>query len=133
MKITGVIVAVIMALAVFTVADASARSDDMKGDKMDRGMMSEKMAGHHMMTTEMMGMFKETLAIVRDMNHTPTAEQKKRLDEMIGRMDEMIKQHDEYMKNACDWKKKKMDRMKERKKDRMMNNPCAAKSPDASE
>lgn len=122
MKIKGIIAVLALALTMMMSTDAAARS----GDKMDKGMMYDKMAGHHEMTTEVMGMFKETLVILKDMNHTPTAAQKKRLEEMITRMDEVIKKHEEHMKNACDWKQKKMDRKKDGMKDGMMKNPCGA-------
>lgn len=124
MRITGIIAVLALAVTMMMATDAVARG----GDKMDNGMMHDKMVGHHEMTTEVMGMFKETLVILKDMNHTPTAAQKKRLEEMITRMDEVIKTHEERMKNACDWKQKKMDRkmdrMKDGMKDGMMKNPC---------
>lgn len=71
---------------------------DMKG-----GMMKE----HQAMYQDVMGMMMETMGILKDLNHTPTAEQKKRLEEMMMKMDGMMKKHEEMMKKKEEMMKEK--------------------------
>lgn len=94
MRMTRVVMAVLLAFAVFTATEAFAAGP--QHDK--KGMMMENMKDHHKMMSDMMGMFKETMGIVKGLNHTPTAAQKKRLAEMMDSMDGMMKKHDEMMK-----------------------------------
>ena len=61
--------------------------ENVKSHKGGKGGM---MAAHHESIREMMEMVRETMAIVRDLSHKPTATDKKKLGEMIDRMDEII-------------------------------------------
>lgn len=45
---------------------------------------------HTSMMHDNMVMMKEVMGILRDLNHTPTPEQKKRLTVMMGNMDKMM-------------------------------------------
>lgn len=74
----------------------------MKGGGMPMGDITER----HQMMQDVMGMMKETMMILKDLNHTPTAEQKGKLDEMIKRMDGFMKKHEEMMKH----KEEKMEK-----------------------
>jgi hypothetical protein len=57
---------------------------------------------------ELMGMLKDTMTILRNLKHSPTADQKKKLDAMIARMDEMMKEHEHMMKKMKEeWEKRK--------------------------
>jgi hypothetical protein len=54
-------------------------------------------AMHKQMKKEHLGMFKEVIVILRDLNHKPSAAQKQQLNEMIGKLDKMIEQCDTGM------------------------------------
>lgn len=74
------------------------------GGMMGKDRMGMKgMAEHRKFTRDIIEMTKETMAILRDLSHKPTADQQKRLDELIKKADEMIKKHDEMMKS---WQEK---------------------------
>ncbi len=45
------------------------------------------------MHMDMMKMMADTMTILRDLNHQPSADEKKRLTDMINRMNEMLAQH----------------------------------------
>ena len=68
-----------------------------------------EMKEHQAMYQDAMGMLKETMMILKDLNHTPSADQKKKLDEMIMKMDGMMKKHQEMMKQ----KEERMEQKKE--------------------
>jgi paraquat-inducible protein B len=53
-------------------------------------------------TTELMSMLKETMDIIRNLDHTPTADEKKQLTEMMSRLDTMLKQQQDMMQNMQD-------------------------------
>jgi paraquat-inducible protein B len=53
-------------------------------------------------TTELMSMLKETMDIIRNLDHAPTADEKKHLTEMMSRLDVMLKQQQDMMKNMQD-------------------------------
>jgi hypothetical protein len=63
------------------------------------------MERHRAMSQEMLGMFKDVMVILKDLNHKPSPDQTQRLDAMIKRMDEIIKEH-EAMKKGMDTKSK---------------------------
>jgi Spy/CpxP family protein refolding chaperone len=68
----------------------------MGGGKMGGGMMSPEMKKkHHEAMGDRLEMMKELMDIVKNLNHTPSAAQKKRLTEMMERLDEIIKMHEE--------------------------------------
>lgn len=48
---------------------------------------------------EVMGMLKETMGILKGLNHKPTADEKKRLGEMINKLDGLTSKHNKMMKN----------------------------------
>ena len=53
-------------------------------------------------TTELMSMLKETMAIIRNLDHTPTADEKRQLTDMMSRLDVMLKQQQDMMQNMQD-------------------------------
>ncbi|MDH4228034.1 MAG: hypothetical protein OEV59_09860 [Deltaproteobacteria bacterium] len=101
------------ALSVSYSDDKSYRGGDgmmMKDGKKD-GMM---MRGEHKgMVRDMMIMLRDTMTIVKGLNHTPTDKEKEELSKMIEKMDEMIKKNEEMMKA---WEEKKKDGAKDTKK-----------------
>lgn len=72
---------------------------------------SKMMMERHQTMQDILGMLKETMAVVRDMSHKPTAAQKKQLDENIKKLDGIMKQQDEMMKNMMEMMKKRKDMM----------------------
>jgi len=66
----------------------------------------EKAAGtgqqYQSVTTELMSMLKETMDIIRNLDHPPTADEKKHLTEMMSRLDAMLKQQQDSMQNMQD-------------------------------
>ena len=64
---------------------------------------SASMVHHYQnMTEELMGMLKETMGILRNLDRAPTVDEKRQLDEMMGRMDVMLKQQRNMMKDMQD-------------------------------
>jgi paraquat-inducible protein B len=53
-------------------------------------------------TTELMSMLRETMDIIRNLDHAPTADEKRHLTEMMSRLDAMLKQQQEMMQNMHD-------------------------------
>ncbi len=49
----------------------------------------------HQMHMDMMQMLSETMTVLRDLNHKPSAEEKARLSDMIKQLDEMMATHKE--------------------------------------
>lgn len=67
-----------------------------------QGMMDSKcMKEHHKMMHESMGMLKDTMSIMKEISHSPSKDQKKKLDEMMMRLGNMMQMHDEMMKRDC--------------------------------
>jgi len=66
----------------------------------------EKTAGgklqYQSVTTELMSMLKETMGIIKNLDHTPTADEKKQLTKMMSRLDAMLKQQQDMMQNMQD-------------------------------
>ena len=66
----------------------------------------EKTAGagqqYQSVTTELMSMLKETMSIIRNLDHPPTADEKRHLTEMMSRLDAMLKQQQDMMQNMQD-------------------------------
>ncbi|MFQ5585327.1 MAG: hypothetical protein ACE5GF_00645 [Thermodesulfobacteriota bacterium] len=54
----------------------------------------KKMAKHHRMMTELMEMIRETMVILKNLDHRPTPAEKRRLGKMADRLDTMIKKHE---------------------------------------
>lgn len=53
-------------------------------------------------TEELMIMLKETMGILSNLDHTPTAEEKRHLAEMMNRLDTMLKQQQAMMRDMQD-------------------------------
>ena len=95
-------------------ADDSEKSEGkegMKGMKMHRAGGMDMMKAHQKMTTDTMEMLRETMSILRDLNHTPSAEERERLGEMIAHMDAMMAEREEMQKKM----KERMEKHKETK------------------
>lgn len=92
-------------------AEAAAKDDSSKDTKADDAMGGQMMqmhkmsAEHQQVFKELLGMVKDTMAIVRDLSHKPTEEQKKQLDAMIKKLDDISKKHEDMMKKKQDMMK----------------------------
>ena len=71
-------------------------SKDNDNDK--RKNYQEHYKQRHQMNIDMMQMLSETMVILRDINHKPSAAEKARLSDMIKQLDEMMMSH----KNMAD-------------------------------
>ena len=110
MKLTGFLLSALLAVTLM----ASTAMAEKKGGMMQQdGMMGSMMAEHPQMGQDMMEMLKETMSILKGMNHQPSAAQKQRLDEMMGRLDAMIEQNKSMMEKKQEWKDKRMERKEE--------------------
>ncbi len=107
-SISKLLVGLLLAVSLLAAPAVAADKMEMKGHgMMDHGMMTKgAKKKHHAMMRDMMGMLKETMAIVRDLSGAPTPAQKKRLDEMIKRMDEIMEMHKKMMKGKGGGKSK---------------------------
>lgn len=97
MKTGKSLMAGVLAMMVTGSGALFAADDMMKGDdqwKDFRMMMTQRSE----MMRDMMAMQKETMMIIRNLNHKPSGEEKQRLDEMMGKLDDMIKQDREVSK-----------------------------------
>lgn len=72
------------------------------GDQKNPCAVKERRAKHHAMKKEHMGMMREVMVILRDLNHKPTKEQKKRLDSYIEKLDASLAKCDTWDKNRTD-------------------------------
>ena len=88
--VTGLLSATMM-------SPALAGKDD---DKDWRKKYQEHYLQRHQMNMDMMKMLSETMTILRDLNHKPSAEEKARLSEMIKQLDEMMVAHKEMEDEA---------------------------------
>lgn len=75
----------------------------MAGQGQGQGMMMDAkcMKEHHKMMHESMGMLKDTMSIMKEISHSPSKDQKKKLDDMTMRLGEMMKMHEDMMKGDC--------------------------------
>ncbi len=92
-------------------------------DKDDAGMRDDEPARYkehfqqrHQMGVDMMQTMIDTMTILRDLNHQPTAEEKKHLSDMIKQMNDMMAKHKEMDEKA-------MKYMEEGMGGRMMGGP----------
>ncbi len=69
--------------------------------------MEERKAKHHKMKKEHMGMMREVMVILRDLNHKPSAEQKKRLNAYIEKLDDSLAKCEMWEKDGAHHKGKK--------------------------
>ncbi len=86
---------------------------DMVGKKSHGGGM-EMMQARHQMMNDMMGMLKETMSILKGLNHKPSAGEKEKLGDMIASMDKMIAHHDEMHEKMRERMKEHMEMSKEK-------------------
>jgi uncharacterized protein (DUF342 family) len=65
---------------------------------------SEAVAGrqYQSVTEELMVMLKETMNLIKNLDHAPTVEEKRQLTQMMQRLDAMLKQQQEAMENMRD-------------------------------
>lgn len=113
MKKTNLCIAVALAAALSSPVLSPAEDKPMMGGgMMGQGKMSsmypKMMEQRKEMMDSMMAMMKQTMGILKDLNHTPSADQKKKLEEMMSNLDDMIKKHDAMHDDM-------MKQMKERK------------------
>lgn len=116
MKKTNLCIAVVFAAALSgPMLSAAEDKPMMGGGMMGQGAMSsmypKMMEQRKEMMDTMMTMMKETMGILKDLNHTPGADQKKRLGEMMSKLDEMMKKHNAMHEEMM----KQMQERKERK------------------
>ncbi|MEE8573827.1 MAG: hypothetical protein V3T30_00295 [Thermodesulfobacteriota bacterium] len=106
MKKTKLILLTILIAIFMTTPMAFARDDRNGHDGHDKQEMSgkhhEMMRKHQEMKRETMEMLKKTMTIIKNLNHKPSATDKKKLSEMIEKLDGMI--------SSCDKKAEKMKR-----------------------
>jgi hypothetical protein len=86
--------------------DKDKGSEMMGGHGMDNAVRME----HHKLMKDTLEMMKQTMTILKGLEHKPTVEQQKSLDEMIGRIDGIIKRHEEMMMKKHDMKKEMMEK-----------------------
>jgi hypothetical protein len=95
-------------------AFAAKDKDDDKRD--DWGPYRENMQQRHQMNMDAMQMMIDTMTILRDMNHQPGADEKKKLSDMIKQMNDM-------MARQKDMNEKAMKYMDDGKGRHMMDGP----------
>jgi len=66
-----------------------------KDDDNNKDSYKEHFKQRHQMNMDMLQMLSETMTILRDINHKPSAEEQARLSDMIKQLDEMMKSHKE--------------------------------------
>jgi len=91
----------------------------MGGQMGGMGMMAgDPMAKeHHQMLRDLLGMMKETIGVLKNMTHAPTAADKRKLTEMMDRVDNMTKrldEMDEMMKQRKEMREERMEEREER-------------------
>ena len=88
-----------------------------KGKKsmMGHGGGMEMMKARQQMMTDMMGMLRDTMAILKDLNHKPSSAEREKLAGMIQRMDEMMAQHEEMHEKMRKKMKEHMEMRMEKK------------------
>lgn len=108
-------------LSLFLAAGAVQAGDmEMPCGKGKKGMMGhgggmEMMKARQQMMTDMMGMLRDTMAILKDLNHKPSSAEREKLAGMIQRMDEMMAQHEEMHEKMRKKMKEHMEMRMEKK------------------
>jgi len=87
-KFTTYLVPVLLSTTMLGSAFAS-KDDDNKM----RNNYQEHYQQRHQMNMDMMQMLSETMTVLRDLNHKPSAEEKARLDQMINQLDKIMATH----------------------------------------
>lgn len=80
-------------------ADAAGASGDSRKDH--SAMWREMMKEHHEAMTEIKGMLKDVMVVLKDLNHQPSAADRQKLSSNIARLDDIIKKEKEM---AEKWK-----------------------------
>jgi len=123
MKNTGFVLSALLALTLMASTATAEKKDGKMGNPCammgQDGMMGSMMQERHQMGQEMMEMLKETMSILKGLNHQPTAAEKQKLGEMIGRMDAIMEKHKTMMEKKQEWKDKKMEKKEEMMEKRM--------------
>lgn len=97
-------------------ADSGPHGGQMMGGKMsDDKMMDSGHEGPNKPMHEIMGMVREMMVMMKEMNHQLTPEQKTKLDGMIVRFDDLVKEHEEYMQKMKERHEKKRDKRHDKK------------------
>lgn len=84
--------------------------DENSGGSNDNGRYKEHFQQRHQMDMDMMKMMADTMTILRDLNHQPSAEEKKRLTGMIKQLNEMMARHKEMSEKMMKYMDDKMGR-----------------------
>jgi len=96
----------VVTIAMVLSAGTVLASDDKDGSKEDWSDFRMMMTERNKMVRSMMAMTRETMMIIRDMNHKPSADDKKKLDGMITDIDKLIEHDVETGKKMMKkWKK----------------------------
>ncbi len=122
MFIMALVAASLLSLSIPAMADSKGAGNPCAKNPCAMNPCAEKMKKHdhykehHAMKLEMMEMLRETMTIIKDLNHKPTDAEKKKLGDMIERLTEMEKKCKERKKEcATKYKDKKKWRDKEAK------------------
>lgn len=86
----------------------------------DKSKYKEHMEKRHQMNMDMMEAIKETMIILRDLNHKPSGAEKDRLDDMIQRMERIIDEHTNMGRQMKERTENHHEQMEDRH-NRMMN------------
>lgn len=128
MKLIRIVTAGIIGAALVggvAVASPEGEGHEQRSDK--REMYMKMAQERHEMSQDMMKMLRETMEIVRNLDHKASAGEKEKLGKMIGRIDEMLQKHEdmrEEHKQMHDEKKMMRDEKMEMKGDgKMMHHP----------
>jgi len=82
------------------------KSSDDTNDR--QGSYKKHYAQRHQMNTDMMQILSETMTILRDINHQPSAEEKARLSDMIKQLDKIMATQKKMGEKAMQRMDKKM-------------------------
>lgn len=115
-----------MCLSLFFAQTPAKAGDDMtKGEQPAWRMM---MHDRQQMTQDVLGMMKETMAIIRNLNHKPSDAEKARLDEMMSKLDvimekekKMARSQEEMMDKRQEMREQRKD-MRDKRQDMMRDN-----------
>ena len=80
------VIVIFIAFFLLLTPDADSR---MGGPGMQKGQCMQ----------EVMSMLKETMGILKDLNHKPSSEEKKQLGDMVNKLDDLINQHNQMLEN----------------------------------
>ena len=81
----------------------------MKRGKLMHHKWGKSMGEHHRMMTDLMEMMRDTMTIVKNLDHRPTPAEKKRLGAMADKLNRMMEKHDKMLKRHKEMKEKRWD------------------------